>query len=613
MSEQHPGDMEEAYRFLSQADRDGGSKASRTLCCTQSYLEVHTLDLLPCAIDRLAVSAISDESQERKEQATLVLQELLKHGSPKELSLSLENQLGVATDEITQCFYLDEDEGGTESHEEDAVKNVNEGETAQKSLKDVHNRLLLVLETHSQVLNRLRYKKGTAGIIMAQNFTERLDLLLAELLQALQAGESLSVKETRRLLSALAEWCRSVFLWAEGLQASTEELDSLRIKLVDLLLQYFVLFHPRMNLLLLERGYRAMFPDAMLSRKNARSAPSAEEGKDLVACEDAIISSLSILGLSSEGHAEWMLGTRRNNSDGRYIYYPIAALILTTWELVESLSTDREAMANHPVTTAVKGGIDMLTVSLPILGSALNGLAKDAGHMWIWWIVHQMQSQGQVADRDEVSMLLELIMPNLPEDPSDVARFALHRLFAALLSLVKDPEDRITLYEQLVSSENPFETVRLSSLALLREDISAALRSEGGDSIIHDGSFWDILAPIILALPETDPPFGDLSLEKALQDSTVPWIMECVKILLLLLSPGSSVEKRCKAYVRETELISTWISPLRSALDRWQMEAPLLAPPDSAGEPGAVEGAMMLYSLEWTLEQVEAKLQPAQS
>lgn len=111
---------------------------------------MHTLDLLPCAIDRLAVSAISDESQERKEQATLVLQELLKHGSPKELSLSLENQLGVATDEITQCFYLDEDEGGTESHEEDAVKNVNEGETAQKSLKDVHNRLLLVLETHSQ-------------------------------------------------------------------------------------------------------------------------------------------------------------------------------------------------------------------------------------------------------------------------------------------------------------------------------------------------------------------------------------------------------------------------------------------------------------------------------
>jgi hypothetical protein len=96
---------------------------------------------------------------------------------------------------------------------------------------------------------------------------------------------------------------------------------------------------------------------------------------------------------------------------------------------------------------------------------------------------------------------------------------------------------------QLVSSENPFETVRLSSLALLREEISAALGSEGGGTILQDGSFWDVLAPIIIALPETDPPFGDLTLEQALQDSTVPWIMECVKVLLLLLSPGSSVEK----------------------------------------------------------------------
>lgn len=103
-----------------------------------------------------------------------------------------------------------------------------------------------------------------------------------------------------------------------------------------------------------------------------------------------------------------MLGARQNNSDGRHIYYPIAALILTTWELVESLGTDKEATSDHPIKTAVEGGIDLLMVSLPILGSALNGLAKDAGHMWIWWIVRQMQCQGQSADRDEVSMLLEV-------------------------------------------------------------------------------------------------------------------------------------------------------------------------------------------------------------
>lgn len=77
---------------------------------------------------------------------------------------------------------------------------------------------------------RLRYKKGTAGIIMARNFAERLDLLLAELLQALQAGESLSVKDTRSVLSVLAVWCRSVFLWAKEIKSSAEELEDLRVR-----------------------------------------------------------------------------------------------------------------------------------------------------------------------------------------------------------------------------------------------------------------------------------------------------------------------------------------------------------------------------------------------
>jgi hypothetical protein len=103
-----------------------------------------------------------------------------------------------------------------------------------------------------------------------------------------------------------------------------------------------------------------------------------------------------------------MVGDKRNNPDGRHIYYPIAALILTAWELVESLSRDQEAMVQHPVAVALKGRTDMLTVSLPILGSALNGLAKDVGHIWVWWIAQQMQRQGQFADQDQVSMLVEV-------------------------------------------------------------------------------------------------------------------------------------------------------------------------------------------------------------
>lgn len=186
------------------------------------------------------------ELQERTEHATLLLEELAKYGSPKELCLALENQLGLATDEVAQCFYFDEDDEAIDDHEQDAKK-MTEDAPVQKKLEDVHSRLLIVLSTHSQgkslvdstkahmktyyptVLGRLKYKKGTAGVIMAQNFTERLDLLLAEVLQALQAGETLSVQHVRSLLAAVAFWCRSVFLWVQGLQTSTEELDALRV------------------------------------------------------------------------------------------------------------------------------------------------------------------------------------------------------------------------------------------------------------------------------------------------------------------------------------------------------------------------------------------------
>jgi hypothetical protein len=212
----------------------------------RSYLEEHTLDLLPIAIDQLATHIETPELEERTEHATLLLGELVKYGSPKELCLALENQLGLATDEVAQCFYLEEDDEAIEDHEQDAKK-MAEDAPVQKNLEDVHSRLLIVLSTHSQgkslvnstkthtkafyptVMGRLTYKKGTAGVIMAQNFTERLDLLLAEVLQALQAGETLSVKHVRSLLEGTAVWCRSVFLWAQGLRITPEELTELRV------------------------------------------------------------------------------------------------------------------------------------------------------------------------------------------------------------------------------------------------------------------------------------------------------------------------------------------------------------------------------------------------
>lgn len=69
-----------------------------------------------------------------------------------------------------------------------------------------------------------------------------------------------------------------------------------QVKLVDLLLQYFVLFHSRLDLTLLDRGYRAMFPDAMLSNKTS-SPQSSDEGQDLLTCKDSLL--VSCRGIAS--------------------------------------------------------------------------------------------------------------------------------------------------------------------------------------------------------------------------------------------------------------------------------------------------------------------------
>jgi hypothetical protein len=117
-----------------------------------------------------------------------------------------------------------------------------------------------------------------------------------------------------------------------------------------------------------------------------------------------------------EGHVEWMNGTNRNSKDN-HIFYPITALILSSWQLVDSLAANANPKMDSPVPFAIHSRTDMLTVSLPILGSALNGIAKDAGHIWIWYIAHQMQSEGLPADRDEVSLLLEVSVPIYSHPP----------------------------------------------------------------------------------------------------------------------------------------------------------------------------------------------------
>ncbi|KAJ9115093.1 hypothetical protein QFC22_005421 [Naganishia vaughanmartiniae] len=478
----------------------------------------------------------SNPSLPLQNQSWHVLHYLLDNTSPKESSLSLETELERAIDEIAECFVVEEDDETDGPEEADDDA---QQQQDRKTLQSVSGRICVALDSHRRVLDHLTFKSSRAGILVIQGFLKRLEDFLVDLMQAINEGETLPPSSSAYLCTAVASWCQHAFMWTSKLATTSEELDLLR-------------------------------------------------------------EALDKLGMSPESYSKWMHRGNDTSFDDRLVFFPLAALILTSWQLADELEGHP---GNLPDDARPDDNTfaDILSMSMPLLGSALNGLAKDGGHLWIWYLVHQMKGAQQNADLDEVSMLLELLMPNLAGDPSEVSRYALHRLTSALISLVREAKDRIALFQQLISTENLFLSVRLSSLALLREQIAAAIRSHEIDSILHHDSFWSKLAPLVFVLPTSNLPLHELPLEAALQDRVIPWSMESAKIMLLLLSCGLEVEESCKAYIQQNQTLARWILPLKECLARWEGEA-------SSDTAIDMDITMLLYSLRWTVEQMEGRL-----
>ena len=106
------------------------------------------LDILPSVIDEVCGNPSLHLPGPQPETERL-LGGLLMYGSPKELCLSLEEQLKVAADEVAQCFHLDEDleirEEQQEEREEDLDQFLN-----HKTFKNVCGRVITVLGIHER-------------------------------------------------------------------------------------------------------------------------------------------------------------------------------------------------------------------------------------------------------------------------------------------------------------------------------------------------------------------------------------------------------------------------------------------------------------------------------
>jgi hypothetical protein len=184
-----------------------------------------------------------------------------------------------------------------------------------------------------------------------------------------------------------------------------------------------------MGLLMLERGYSALYPETFFSKSRQNQASTISIINQQTECRNTIVVSphdlsftrresfglrtdykfqeaLGELGIAPKSYSRWMHRKDNTSFDDRLVFFPIAALILTSWRLVDELETPQTVPED--TRRPDDNTSEILSISMPLLGSALNGLAKDGAHLWIWHLVSRMKGAQQHADLEEVSMLLEV-------------------------------------------------------------------------------------------------------------------------------------------------------------------------------------------------------------
>lgn len=200
---------------------------------------------------------------------------------------------------------------------------------------------------------------------------------------------------------------------------------------------------------------------------------------------------------------------------------------------------------------------------MPVLNLAINGSAIDAGTVVVWALVHAAKTGQVLVEYDQVTFLMEHIMPLIQMDASATARLALSKLLGAMIAAVSPPRDQLRLYEQLLEPLNPFEGVRVLGLSLLREQLSVQPSLLPG--------LAEMLEPILWRLPPVDSPL-DMSLAKLIASFWPVWLTESANMIWFLLELDVENQSGIRDRPRRTALKNLWLNPIQKTLAVWNSE-----------------------------------------
>jgi len=139
-------------------------------------------------------------------------------------------------------------------------------------------------------------------------------------------------------------------------------------------------------------------------------------------------------------------------------FLPYASLIL--------LTCPGRTSRTRTLIDKVEDKEELLRATMPVLGSAVQGLAGEAAWAWVGMVLEKLEE----VDEMMVDILLEVsgsrprlqfdsrlivtfrgqwLMPVMANDPSDLNRFALHRLAYRLIRSVGGGEAVVELFDKV--------------------------------------------------------------------------------------------------------------------------------------------------------------------
>ncbi|CAK9782293.1 hypothetical protein CC85DRAFT_310437 [Cutaneotrichosporon oleaginosum] len=431
---------------------------------------------------------------------------LAQHGDAREVVLALNLALAEIT-ELADPYAVSDGE----SDDDDEIN----WASAQPQLE-------AMLDMYAAAVPRLTVKRSTPTLLAMQD-------VLVPLIKAVpgSAPPSIAVDLSRSILLRSSTLVDAAWKWQAGTEDKGGEQNAV---LTDILHHAVMVFGPNVCAELTPRQFLVA---------NPRFALHEEEGwEGGQAALDAAASSCAALGIDRAGLVE-----RIRSSSAVRPQSSIASLLL---------------LASNPGTAFPASTLED---AMPVINICLNGSAVDAGTALLWALVRA----GVVVEYDQVTFLLEHIMPLIQLHQSPNTRLALSKLLGALIAAVKSPLHQIKLYEQILEPINPFDNIRVLALSLLRESLATT------PSLLCP-ALTQTLTPLLYRLPQVDSPL-ELSLPKVLETFWPVWLAESANLVWFILKVDGENKSGFGDLTRLTGLRNLWLAPVAAKAKSWAAEA----------------------------------------